>query len=108
MLQAQHRPTQPTATAQMTTGWDPAGWSGASPSFGSGLSGLLGSPSPSCTLNLSDYVDTSSQQSVVRRPTPSAATGSAAQLNEAGQRHTDHESARDDITEHEHEHELDH
>ena len=103
MLQAQQRGTQPTPTSQMATGWEPAAWSGASPSalYGSGLSGLLGSPSSSCTLNLSDYVDTSTQHTTGQRSTPSAAAGSAAQLHDAGQRHTENESARDDVTEHE-------
>ena len=102
MLQAQQRGTQTTPTSQMATGWDPAAWTGASPSasYGSGLSGLLGSPSSSCTLNLSDYVDTSTQHTTGQRSTPSAAAGSAAQLHDAGQKHTETDSARDDVTEH--------
>ena len=71
----------------MAMGWEPAAWTGASPSalYGLGLSGLLGSPSSSCTLNLSDYVDTSTQHTTGQRSTPSAAAGSAAQLHDAGQ-----------------------
>ena len=87
----------------MATGWDPAAWTAGSPSalYGSGLIGLLGSPSSSCNLNLSDYVvDTSTQHTTGIRSTPSAAAGSAAQLHDAGHQHTD--SARDDVTEHEH------
>ena len=98
MLQAQQRGTQPTPTSQMATGWEPAAWSGASPSalYSSGLSGLLGSPSSSCTLNLSYYVDMSTQHTTGQRSTPSAAAGSATQLNDAGQKHTENDSARDD------------
>ena len=38
-LQPRERGTQPTATSQMATGWDPAAWAGASPSalYGSGM-----------------------------------------------------------------------
>ena len=102
-LQPIERGTHPTATAtsQMAAGWDPPTWTAGGPSafYGSGLSGLLGSPSSSCTLNLSDYVDTSTQHTTGIGPTPSAAAGSAKQLHDAGHQHTD--SARDDVTEHE-------
>ena len=88
--QVQHRGTQP-------TGWEPAAWSGASPA-GSSLSGLLGSPS---SFNLSDFVEMGNQNTSGQRSTPSAAAGSAQQLHDAGQKHTDKDSARDDVTEHE-------
>ena len=102
-LQGRERGTQPTLTSRMATGWDPAAWAGASPSalYGSGLSGLLGSPSSSINLNLSDFVDTSTQRNTGIRSTPSAAAGSAAQLHDEGQQLTETDSARDDVTEHE-------
>ena len=55
-LQGREKGTQQTPTSQMATGWDPAAWAGASPLalYGSGISGLLGSPSSSINLNLSD------------------------------------------------------
>ena len=101
-LQGRERGTQPTPASQMATGWDPASWPGASLSalYGSGMSGLLGSPS-SINLNLSDFVDTSTQHSTGIRSTPSAAAGSAAQLHDEGQQHTETDSACDDVTEHE-------
>ena len=101
-LQGRERGMQPTPISQMVTGWDPAAWAGASPSalYSSGMSGLLGSPS-SINLNLSDFVDTSTQHNTGIRSTPSAATGSAAQLQDEGQQHTETDSARDDVTEHE-------
>ena len=69
--------------------------------YGSGMSGLLGSPSSSINLNLSDFVDTSTQHNTGIRSTPSAAAGSAAQLHDEGQQLTETDSARDDVTEHE-------
>ena len=47
----------------MAMGWDPAAWAGASPSalYSSAMSGLLDSPSSSINLNLSDFVDMSTQ-----------------------------------------------
>ena len=102
-LQGRERGTQPTPTSQMATRWDPAAWAGASPSalYGSGMSGLLGSPSSSINLNLSDFVDMSTQHNTGIRSTPSAAAGSAAQLHDEGQQLTATASARDDVTEHE-------
>ena len=110
-LQGREKGTQQTPTSQMATGWDPAAWAGASPSalYGSGMSGgqpiiLLGSPSSSINLNLSDFVDTSTstQHNTGIRSTPSAAAGSAAQLHNEGQQLiTERDSARDDVTEHE-------
>ena len=89
MLQAQHRGTQP-------TGWEPAAWSVASPA-GSGLSGLqLGSP-----FNISDFLDTGSQNTSGHRTTPAAAAGGPNQLQDAGHKHMDNDGARDDVTEHE-------
>ena len=73
-LQGRERGTQQTPTSQMATGWDPAAWAGASPLalYGSGMSGLLGSPSSSINLNLSDFVDTSTstQHNTRIRSTP--------------------------------------
>ena len=105
-LQGREKGTQQTPTPQMATGWDPAAWAGASPSvlYGSGMSGLLGSPSSSINLNLSDFVDTntSTQHNTGIRSTPSAAAGSAAQLHDEGQQLiTERDSAHDDVTEHE-------
>ena len=96
MLQPQQRGRQPTPTSQLAAGWDPASWSGAG-SSASPLSGLFGSPVQGI-LNLSDYVDPpSTQQATGQCSTPSAAAGSAEQLNDAGHQHTD--SVRDDVTE---------
>ena len=96
MLQPQQRGRQPTPTSQLAAGWDPASWSGAG-SSASPLSGLFGSPVQGI-LNLSDYVDPpSNQQATGQRSTPSAAAGSAEQLNDAGHQHTD--SVRDDVME---------
>ena len=101
MLQAQQSGRQPTPTSQMATGWDPASWSGAGASASPLFSGLLGSPT--APFNLSDYVDSpSTQQTTGQRSTPSAAAGSAEQLHDAGHQHTHTHSARDDVTEHEH------
>ena len=102
-LQGRERGMQQTPTSQMAMGWDPAAWAGASPSalYGSGMSGLLGSPSSSINLNLSDFVDTSTQHNTGIRSTPSAAAGSAAQFHDEGQQLTERDSARDDVTEHE-------
>ena len=94
---------QPTPTSQMATGWDPASWSGAGAGTSASLlfSGLLGSPT--VPFNLSDYVDSpSTQQTTGQRSAPSAAAGSAKQLHDAGHQHTHTHSARDDITEHQH------
>ena len=100
-LQGRERGTQQTPTSQMATGWDPAAWAGASPSalYGLGMSGLLGSPSSSINLNLSDFVDMSTQHNTGIRSTPSSAAGSAAQLHDEGQQLTERDSARDDVTE---------
>ena len=43
----------------------------------------------------------STQNTTGQRSTPSAAAGSAQQLHDAGQKHTDKDSARDDVMEHE-------
>ena len=96
-LQAQQRGRQPTPTSQMPGGWDPASWSGGASPF----SGLFGSPVPGI-LNLSDYVDPPSvQQTTGQRSTPSAAAGSAEQLQGAGHQHA--HSVSDEVTEHERE-----
>ena len=88
-------PTEGKAT-NTNISWDPASWSGAG-SSASPFSGLFGSPVPGI-LNLSDYMDPpSAQQATGQRSTPSAAAGSAEQLNDAGHQHTD--SVRDDVTE---------
>ena len=105
-LQGRDRGTQQTPTSQIATGWDPAAWAGASPSalYGSGMSGLLDSPSSSINFNLSDYLETSmsTQNNTGIQSTPSAAAGSAAQLHDEGQQLiTERDSARDDVTEHE-------
>ena len=82
----------------MAAGWDPASWSGAG-SSASPLSGLLGSPVPGI-FNLSNYVDPPcTQQTTGQRSTPSAAAGSAEQLQDAG--HQQAHSVSDDVTEHE-------
>ena len=100
-LQAQQRGRQPTPTSQTAGGWDPASWSGGASPF----SGLFGSPVPGI-LNLSDYVDPPSvQQTTGQRSTPSAAAGSAEQLQGAGHQHA--HSVSDDVTEHERECERD-
>ena len=102
MLQGRERGTQPTPASQMGTGWDPAAWPSPLGLYGAGMSDMVGSPS--CfNLNLSDYVDTSTQQNTGTRSTASAAAGSAAQLHEQGrgQQQTETDSARDDVTEHE-------
>ena len=96
VLQAQQRRRQPAPTSQMATGW-----SGAGASASRLFSGLLGSPT--APFNDSDYVDSpSTQQTTGQRSTPSAAAGSAEQLHDAGHQHTHTHSARDDVTEHEH------
>ena len=80
---------------QLPGGWDPASWSGGASPF----SGLFGSPLPG-GLNLSDYVDPPSvPQTTGQRSTPSAAAGSAEQLQGAG--HQQAPSGSDDVTEHE-------
>ena len=100
-LQAQQRGRQPTPTSQTAGGWDPASWSGGASPF----SGLFGSPVPGI-LNLSDYVDPPSvQQTTGQRSTPSAAAGSAEQLQGAGHQHA--HSVSDDVMEHERERERD-
>ena len=82
----------------MAAGWDPASWSGAG-SSASPFSGLLGSPVPGI-FNLSDYVDPpSTQQTTGQRSTPSAAAGSAEQLQDAG--HQQAHRVSDDVMEHE-------
>ena len=98
MLQVQYseRGTQPTPASQTSTAWEQATWPCPSGFYGAGMSALIGSPS----FNLSDYVDTTSQQSTQlntsgTRSTASAATGSAAQL-QATQIET--HSAREDVT----------
>ena len=101
MLQAQQRGRQPTPTSQMATGWEPASWTGAGAGASPLFSGLLGRPT--APFNLSDYVDSpSTQQTTGQRSTPSAAAGSAEQLHNEGHPHTHTLSARDDVTEHEH------
>ena len=96
-LQAQQRGRQPTPTAQPAGGWDPASWSGGALPF----SGLFGSPVPGI-LNLSDYMDPPSVQPTTgQRSTPSAAAGSAEQLQGAGHQHA--HSVSDDVTEQERE-----
>ena len=98
-LQAQQRGRQPTPTSQTAGGWDPASWSGGASPF----SGLFGSPVPGI-LNLSDYVDPPSVQPTTgQRSTPSAAAGSAEQLQGAGHQHA--HSVSDDVTEQERERE---
>ena len=99
-LQAQQRGRQPTPTSQMANGWDPASWSGAGSSASLLFSGLLGSPA--APFNLSDLImdSPSTQQTTGQWSTPCAAAGSAEQLHDAGHQHT--HSARDDVTEHEH------
>ena len=104
-LQAQHTGRQPTPTPQVGAGWDPAAWSGPSqsPIYGSGLGGLnwLSSPSSASGFNLSNYLmESSTRPTIGQRSTPSAAAGSAAQLQDAGEIS---DSACDDVTEHEHE-----
>ena len=97
MLQAQQRGRQPTPTSQLAGGWDPASWSGGTSPF----SGLFGSPLPGI-LNLSDYVNPPSvPQTTGERSPPSAAAGSAEQLQSAGDEQAP--SVRDDVTEHERE-----
>ena len=82
----------------MAAGWDPASWSGAGCSASPLFSGLLGSPP--APFNLSDYVDPpSTQRTTGQRSAPSAAAGSADQLQDAG--HQQAHSVRDDVTEHE-------
>ena len=98
MLQAQQRGRQPTPTSQLPAGWDQASWSGGTSPFG----GLFGSPLPG-VLNLSDYVDPPSVQTTGQRSTPSAAAGSAEQLQSAGDQHQHAPSVRDDVTQHERE-----
>ena len=99
MLQAQQRGRQPTPTSQLPAGWDQASWSGGASPFG----GLFGSPLPG-GLNLSDYVDPPSvPQTTGQRSTPSAAAGSAEQLQSAGDQHQQAPSVRDDVTQHERE-----
>ena len=100
VLQGIERGTQPTPASQMATTWDPAAWPSPSGSYGAGMSGLVASPS-AFTLNLSDYVDTSTQQNTGTRSTASAAAGSAAQLHDQMQEQTKTDSARDDVTEQE-------
>ena len=101
LLQGRERGTQPTPALQMATGWDQATRPSPSGIYGAGLSGLIGSP---LSFNLSDFVDTGSQQSTRlntsgNRPTPSAAAGSAAQLQAQMQHQTETDCARDDVTE---------
>ena len=98
MLQAQQRGRQPTPTSQLPAGWDHASRSGGASPFG----GLFGSPLPG-GLNLSDYVDPPSVQTTGQRSTPSAAAGSAEQLQSAGDQHQQAPSVRDDVTQHERE-----
>ena len=104
MLQGRERGTQPTSASQMGMGWDPATWPSPSGFYGAGMSGMVASPS-SFNLNLSDYVDTSTQQNTQlssgTRSAASAAAGSAAQLHDQLQQQTETDSARDDVTEHE-------
>ena len=98
MLQGRERGTQPTPVSQMGTEWDPGAWLSPSGLYGAGMSGMVGSPS-SFNLNLSDYVDTSTQQNAGTRSTASAAARSAAQLHDQGQQQTETDSARDVVTE---------
>ena len=99
MLQGRERGTQPTPASQMGTGWDPTTWPSPSGFYGVGMSGMV------ANLNLSDYVDTSTQQNTQQssgtRSTASAAAGSAAQLHDQLQLQTETDSARDNVTEHE-------
>ena len=87
MLQGRGRGTQPTPALQMAMGWDQATWPSPSGIYGAGVSALIGCPS---SFNLSDYVDTSTQQNTqLSSGTPSsasAAAGSAAQLQAQLQR----------------------
>ena len=100
MLQGRKRGTQPTPASQMATGWHQATWPSPSGIYGAGLSGLIGSPS---SFNLSDYVDTSTQQNTQlssgTRSNASANAGSAAQMQAQLQPQTDRHSAHDDVTE---------
>ena len=102
MLQAQQRGRQPPPTSQMATGWDPASWSGAGTSASPLFSGLLGSPI--VPFNLSDLIvdSPSTQQTTGQWSTPSAAAGPAEQLHDAGHQYMHTHSARDDVTEHQH------
>ena len=84
----------------MGTGWDQANWPSPSGFYGAGMSGLMGSP---LSLNLSDYVDISTQLNTQlnsgTRTTAAAAAGSAAQLHAQLQQQTETDSACDDVTE---------
>ena len=86
----------------MGTGWDQATWPSPSGFYGAGMSGLVASPS-SFNLNLSDYVDTNTQQNTQlssgTRSTAPAAAGSAAQMHAQLQQQTETDSVRDDVTE---------
>ena len=102
VLQGRERGTQPTPASQIGTGWDQATWPSPSGFYSAGMSGLVASPS-SFNLNLSDYVDTSTQQNTQlssgTRSAALAATGSAAQLHAQLQQQTETDNARDDVTE---------
>ena len=84
----------------MGTGWDQANWPSPSGFYGAGMSGLMGSP---LSLNLSDYVDISTQPNTQlnsgTRTTVAAAAGSTAQLQAQLQQQTEMDSASDDVTE---------
>ena len=85
----------------MGIGWDQATWPSPSGFYGADLSGPIGSPS---SFNLSDLVDTGSQQSTQlntsgNQPTASAAACSAAQLQAQMQRQTEMDTARDNVME---------
>ena len=85
----------------MGMGWDQANWTSPSGFYGAGMSGLMGN---SFSLNLSDYVDISTQpntqlNSGTQTTAAAAAAGSAAQLHAQLQQQTETDSARDDVTE---------
>ena len=84
----------------MSMGWDQEPWPSPSGFYGAGMSAVVGSPS---SFNLSDYVDTSTQQNTQlssgTRSNASAAAGLAAQLQAQLQPQTETHSARDDVTE---------
>ena len=94
MLQGQYRERGPQPTP--ASSWEQATWPSPSGLYGA----LAGSPPFNPSFNLSDYVDTSSQQSTQlntsgTRSSASAAAGSATQLQAT---QSEMHSAREDVT----------